>query len=59
MELKETLRTTTRPLELNADKYSRLQIPSLVREMIGVGPGTRFSLHVTDNDGLYFAKLEK
>jgi hypothetical protein len=48
-----------RPLRLKADRHSRLQIPAIIRNMIGVAPGTKFDLHVTDCDGLFFEKVSE
>lgn len=45
-----------RPLEVKADRKSRLQIPSLVRRMIHAKPGQVFDLFVTEEGDLYFSK---
>ncbi len=50
---------TNMPLQLQADNKTRLQIPVLVRRMIGAEPGTRFDLYVTENNDLFFSKVEK
>ena len=48
-----------RPLQVEADKQNRLQIPALVRRMIKAGPGQRFNLFVTEEGDLYFSKAER
>ena len=47
------------PLTISADNKTRLQIPALVRKMIKVGPNTKFSMIVTENNELVFSKMEK
>lgn len=47
-----------RPLQITADRQCRLQVPSIIRRMIGVRPGSKFDLFVTEEGGLYFNKAE-
>jgi len=47
-----------RPLQVEADKQNRLQIPAIVRRMIKVRPGARFNLFITEEGDLYFSKAE-
>ncbi len=46
-----------RPLRIKADQHTRLQIPAVVRKMISAEPGTKFDLHITDCNGLFFEKV--
>lgn len=49
----------TRPLQIRADRQCRLQVPSLIRRMIGVKAGSKFNLFITEEGDLYFSKAEK
>ncbi len=48
-----------RPLQIEADRQVRLQVPAIVRRSIGVRAGTKFNLFITEEGDLYFSKVEQ